>query len=261
MVYSKYAWAKASAPMPSVPLVPGPDPEHLNPTSNPDLAAGQQLWVASTPAPTLPDSLTAEPFGTPIGGGGPIDRTPEDPGFGVGVGPGLTTLESQDVRGTLMSQDMGAVAARQYQALTDRDGTYHVDIIPDTPGDGASPATLVYKQTGVGQPIDPFARLGKRIKRYWDRVIDMHRYEVHPRPMYQVYASTVATRPAVANGNQLTSPFAAFIPGGGTPDSFVAPQDRRVPGDWAAPIVTDGSGQPLSGSGSLADYGLSAWGL
>lgn len=255
MAYGKYSWAKSSAPTPAVPLVAAVDPEHLTPTPDPNLLVGSQLWVASTPAPTLPDVLTAEPFGTPVGGGGPLDLTPEDPSFGVGVGPGLTTLESQDIRGQLMEQDLGAVAARQYQPMIDRDGTRHVAIIPDTIGDGDSPNTLQYERSGVGQPIDPYARLGKRIKRWMDRYIDMHRYEVRPRPMYAHYASTVAEQSAVVNGNQLVPPFARFGSMAATPDSFVAPQERRSPVPWDQPLTTDGIPAPATG------FGLPTWGL
>lgn len=255
MAYSKYGWSKAAGPTPAVPLVAPVDPEHLTPTADPDLATGSQLWVASTPAPTLPDSLTAEPFGTPVGGGGPIDRTPQDPNFGVGSGPALTTLESQDVRGAVMSKDLGAVAARQYQPMIVRDGSRHVAIIGDTVSDGASPQTLQYKQTGVGQPIDPYARLGKRIKRWMDRYIDFHRYDPAYRPMYQVYASTKAEQPAVAGGNQLVSPFAAFTPYTTTPDSFVGPQERVTPVPWDQPLTSDGIG--AGGN----QFGLTSWGL
>lgn len=255
MAYNKYAWSKPAAPTPRVPLVAPIDPEHLTPTPNPDQVTGSQLWVESTPTPTLPDSLTAEPFGTPIGGGGPIDRTPEDPSHGVGVGPGLTTAQSQAVRGALMSEDLGAVAARQYQATIDRDGTRNVAIIPDTPGQGESPDTIALRyRTGVGQPNDPGARLAHRIKRWMDRVIDMHWYEPSYRPATAVFARPVNPHPAVANGNQLTSPFAAFVPSG-TPDTFVAPQERRSPVPWDQPLATDGI------TGITTDFGLPTWGL
>jgi hypothetical protein len=254
------AWAqRAATPTPAVPLKPGPDPEHLTPTDNIDVAAGNPLWVASAPAPDLPTALTAEPFGTPIGGGGPIDMTPDDPNFGVGSGPGLTTLESQDIRGFLMSDDRGAVAARHYQASIDRDGAPHVAIIPDVPLDGDSPQTNELQRSGVGQPNDPFARTGRRIKRWYDRYIDMHRYPVEQRPMYVVNASGSREQPAVPGGTQYDSPWATPGPYRATPDSFVSPQVRRTPQPWDVPMTGDGTAMQLAGDPGA--FGLGSWGL
>lgn len=260
MAYGRYAgaWArKASSPTLDVPLKPQPDPEHLDPTDNVDVVHGNPLWVESQAAPTLPDTLTPTPFATPIqAGGGPIDRTPESHDYGPGVSPGLTQQESQALMMSWHEQDDGAVAARQWQPTTDREaGTGpRVTIIPDTPGEGDSPATLQYERSGVGSPIDPYARTGKRQKRWWDRFIDMHRYEPTYRPMYVKNAKTAQEQPAVPNGTQLDSPYATPWPMRSTPDAFVAPQVRRTPVPWDQPITADGV--------SLSnDYGLHVWGL
>lgn len=259
MAYSSYAWSKPSEPTPTVPLKPGIDPEHLTPT--PDLDNDPQPWQSSVSAPAFADDYYTDPSvagGVPSGFG-PVDMTPgqtagEAPGEygvppirsenGVGVGPGITQAEASEIRGRLQSQDFGAVAAHQYHPLTDRfdgDGP-HVALISDEPGLGDSPATLQYQRTGVGQPNDPNARIGKRNKRWWDRVWDMHWFDVEYRPMTVKQAYTAQSQPAVSNPTQIDSPYptsATYNPG--TPDSFVSPQLRRTPVQWDQPITTDGS--------------------
>jgi|SRR5690242_8349106 len=260
MGYGRYngAWArKASTPTLDVPLKAQPDPEHLAPTDNIDVAVGNPLWVESQAAPMLPDGLMATPFGTPIqAGGGPVDMTPESHDYGPGVSPGLTTAESQALMMQWHEQDDGAVAARQWQPTTDREpGTGpRLAIITDTPLDGDSPQTLELERSGVGTPNDPYARSGKRIKRWWDRVIDMHRWEPQYRPMYARNARTAQHQPAVPNGTQLDSPFATPWPMRATSDAFVAPQIRRTPVPWDQPITGDGTAP-------VGDFGLTVWGL
>src|SRR6478609_4373880 len=88
------AWArKAAQPTLAVPLKPGTDPEHLRPEPNPN--GGPESWVATANAPTLPSDLMAEPFGTPVGGGGPVDMEPLDANYGPGAAPGITREESR----------------------------------------------------------------------------------------------------------------------------------------------------------------------
>lgn len=249
----------ASTPTLAVPLKPPVDPEHLHPTDNPDTVVGMPLWFQSDSAPTLPDALTSEGYGTPVGGGGPLDHTPRDPEFGVGGGHGQTTLEAQAIRGELHGADYGAVAVHAYEPMTDRDGQPHVAILYDTPGDGDSPATLQLKRTGVGQPNDPYARTGKRQKRWWDRIIDMHRYTPEYRPMYLRNAHGSVEMPATPHGMQLDSPYIANGPFLATPDNFVSPQERRTPVPWDQPLMGDGSAQQLTGV--VNSYGLPSWGL
>lgn len=272
MAYSSYAWSKPSEPTPAVPLVPGVDPEHLNPT--PNLDYDDQQWKSSVNAPVFADGIYVDPA---AGGGmpsgyGPVDMTPgqtvntlgeygvppERSQHGVGVGPGITQGEASEIRGRLQSEDLGAVAAHQYHPLTDRfdgDGP-HVALIDDTPGDGDSPATLQYQRTGVGQPNDPYARTGKRTSRWWDRVWDMHWFDVEMRPMTVKNAYTAQAQPAVVGGTQLDSPYPTSATGYATfqsPDNFVNPQLRRSPDQWGQPLTSDGV--------SVAAEQISSWGL
>lgn len=255
------AWArKATTPTPVVPLVAERDPQHLDPDPNIDVTVGMPLWVSTAPAPTLDPGLTGEGYATPIGGGGPIDHTPDDPQFGVGGGHGQTREQAQAVRTELMSVDLGSVAARHYQPAVDRDGAPHVAVIPDVPLDGDSPQTLqIRERTGVGQPNDPYARTGKRIKRWYDRYIDMHWFDVEMRPMPIRNAAVAQMQPPVAGGTQYDSPWPTPAPMRATPDAFVAQQVRRTPETWGEPIATDGTGMQILGD--LSDFGLGAWGL
>jgi hypothetical protein len=256
------AWArKAQSPTLAVPLVAATDPQHLkpDPNLNPDATA---IWVQGQSAPTLPSDLMHEPFGVPIGGGGPVDHTPQDHSFGVGGGHGLTDLQSQDQMLAWHELDLGSVAATQYNPLTSREDAQapgngpHVAIIADTPGDGDSPQTLTYQRTGVGTPIDPYARTGKRQKRWWNRFIDMHWFDVTYRPMVDRYAVPQMSQPAVPGGTQLDSPYASNGPMRATPDGFVYPQERRTPVPWDQPLTQDPSGYQVDPTS-----GLTAWGL
>lgn len=256
--YRKFGWGtKPSRPTDVPPLQAAVDPQHLHPSDAEQIAAGNALWVASpTAVPTLPaDMVGGSPAGT-VAPGGPIDMGPYfGPSYGVGVGPGLTVLESQDVRGALMSQDDGAVAAHATDPMTQRyDGSGpHVAVIYDEPGLGNSPRTPDLKITGVGGTDDPYARTGKRIKRWWDRKIDMHRYGVEYRPMINRSAKQQPVSPVPAGSNQLVSPFPTntWLT---TPNRFLAPQVRRTPPPWDEQMATDGVN-------SINDAGLTVWGL
>lgn len=253
------AWARrASTPTPIVPLVTERDPEHINPDPNIDVTVGMPLWVQVGPAPMLPAEMTGDAVGTPIGGGGPIDHTPADPNVGAAGGNGQTILEAQALRGVQHSQDYGAVAARHYQPAVDRDGAPHLAIIADTPGDGDSPQTLDLQRTGVGSPTDPYARIGKRIKRWYDRVIDMHRYQVALRPMPIRNAGVAQFQPSGGN-TQYDSPWGTPSPMRASPDALVQRQVRRTPEDWSTPGADDGTAAQLVGN--IGSFGLPSWGL
>lgn len=256
------AWArKASTTAPIVPLEAERDPEHLNPTSNVDVVVGVPLWVSTAPAPDLPVELTVDAYGTPIStGGGPIDRTPEDPNYGPGAGNGQTVAQAQAVRTEWMSRDDGAVAARQWQATTDRDGSPKLDLIQDADYAGDSPSTVMLQRSGIGVPEnDPYARTGRRLWRWWDRVIDMHRWDVSFRPKYLKTASTAQQQPP-GGQTQYDSPWVTPSAARVSPDAFVAPQMRRTPApDWATPIATDGAANNVVGN--VNDFGLTSWGL
>lgn len=254
------AWArKASQPTLAVPLKQATDPEHSRPDPNPNGAP--ENWVATANAPSLPADLMQEPFYTPIGGGGPVDMEPLNPEYGPGAAPGITQRESQDEMLGWHETDLGSVAARQYQALTSRDDAQppgngpHVALITDPVLDGDSPQTLVYEQTGYGKAIDPGARLGRRIARWWNRTIDMHWYNPEYRPMVARYAEPPNVTPAVAQGGPLVSPFPSNNTTRSSPDAFVNPQLRRTPVPWDEPLTTDGT------AAYLGDSGLPGWGL
>ena len=251
------AWGrKLSVPSFEVPLVQDRDPEHLNPTANVDVVVGDPLWTQSEgAAPEVPQSWVVSDWPTPIGGGGPIDMDPLNPEIGPGAGHGDTVLESQAIRTAWMSKPDGSVSARLYQPQVDRDGTNHVDVIPDVPLDGDSPQTLQLERTGVGQPNDPFARTGRRIKRWYDRTIDFHRFTVELRPMPIRNARTAQYQPPVYAGTQYDSPFSTPAAFRATPDANVVPQIRRTPDNWQNPVTGDGLPSPVG------DFGLTAWGL
>lgn len=252
------AWAKRRQDPIAVPLKAAVDPEHLNPTDDPGVPPGQSLlWQEAGPAaPTLPTELTDAAPGPQTAPGGPL-VAPGDPMVGMGGGAGLTVQEAQAVRSYWHGQDDGSVAAHAWEPNTDRwDGSGpHVAIIPDMIGDGDSPQTLQLQRTGVGQPNDPGARLASRIKRWWDRYIDMHRFPVEYRPLAARYARTPGSVAPVPDGNQLDSPFPTVSTAGLlTRDQLVYPQTRRTPAPWDEPMTSDGVQLGAS-------FGLGSWGL
>jgi hypothetical protein len=246
------AWSRASAPPTAVPLTAAIDPEHLHPTDVDDPPGMLPEWASTAPAPTLPHELSDVDPAAPQAPGGPLDRTPRDHGYGMAGSHPMTVAEAQAARTAWQSVDMGAVAEHAYDPMTDRDGAPHVAVIPDTPGRGDSPDTLALHRTGVGQPNDPHARTGQRQKRWWDRVIDMHWWDVTYRPRPVRTARPQPPQPPVPGGNQLDSPYPTNVKMG-TPDAFVAPQTRRSPVPWDQPITGDRTDpQP---------YALTSWGI
>jgi hypothetical protein len=255
-------WARHNQVDPTVALKPGPDPEHLQPTDNPNYVHMTPLWAASAPTAVLPLEFTDLPNPELATGIGPVDQTPMDHAYGVGVGPGLTTLQSQDRMGVWHSTDTGAVAVHEYVHPIMRDGQPHVAIIPDEVGAGDSPSTLQLERTGVGQPNDPEARRAARIKRWYDRYIDMHRFEPAMGPVTPKYARPNQPQPGDGiTGTQYDSPFDTSVTylGSKANDRFVAPLVRRAPGPWDMGLADDGTAQTIIGAAS--DYGLPQWGL
>jgi hypothetical protein len=256
------AWSRRYRQDPQAPLQQQIDPEHLNPTDNPEFVQTPPAWMNSAPAPQLPGDMLpgAEPgLATGIG---PVDHTPLDPSYGVGPGPGLTTLESQDVRGIWHSDDQGAYAARAYITPIAVDGAYHLEVSYDQQPGGDSPQTLQLDRTGIGQPNDPEATArgpAKRWKRWRDRYIDMHRFPVQMRPAESRYARPNPTSPPVNNGGPTDSPYDNSVGWlAGPADRFVAPLVRRTPGAWDETLATDGTNQTIMGS--VNAYGLPSWG-
>lgn len=259
--WARGGWAqRKAATTPAVALKPGPDPEHLNPTANIDVSVGTPLWAQSTPSPALPASMTQEPIRTVTHAGvGPLNHTPLDPEFGVGVGHGQTQLEAQEVRGAWMDLDYGAVAAHEWQPLTDRDGSPTVAFVPDAMLDGDSPATLELERTGVGRPNDPYARpQTRRLQRAWQRIWDMHWWQVELRPSYARNAYEQPNQPPVPTGTQYDSPYPSLA-WMSTPDRFVQPQERRSPTLWSPPSTAGADAE--AAQSLLAEQLIPSWGL
>ena len=257
------AWARRTQTIQEQPLQAAIDPEHLTPTDNPEYSGLRPMWVNTAPAPVLPTDAVGVQITTMHGGIGPVDKTPLDHGYGMGSGPGLDTLASQDYRSAWHSDDQGSNAALRWNPMMDRDdrpGSPHADFIPHDPAGGDSPQTLQLERTGPGQPNDPNARAGRAFRRWRDRYLEMHRFRTEMRPLTPRYARGAQPQPAVPDGTQITSPYATAVTQHlGVIDNFVAPMMRRTPGPWDESMTTDGTSQTIAGASN--NYGLTSWGL
>lgn len=267
MAYDRYSgsWASRSEQIPDVPLKPPVDPQHLTPDATPEFTGMTPLWVNSAGAPLLPDEIAAATRNGALPSGiGPVDDTPQSHFYGYGTGPGLTTQESQEIMGPWHENDQGSVAAHAYVAMPDRDdveGSPSAMIITDVAGNGASPETLRFQETGVGAPYDKgLSRLGRWQKRYRQRIIDMHRYAVDQRPLVPQVATIARPQPVMAGPTQIDSPFDTSVTyQAGTSDRFVQQVVRRQPRNWADPLSTDGTRDEASAASQ--SYGLRTYGL
>lgn len=233
------AWRRTATTQPRVRLVPGPDPQHASPDANPNGVD----WIQSAIAPSLPDDMIGDQYLIPPS---PLLLVDADVDTHEGTGNHAADLGSSDVR--------------LYQPVASRDGGYHVAIIEDTPGMGDSPDTPRQRfEQGVGISQDPYARLGRRIARWRDRYVDMHRWGPEMRPALVKNAYAAVQSPPVSDGNQYTSPTPLVAQFGdygvGTPDQLIWPVERRSPRPWDESATTDGSEL------SEAAYGLGVWGL
>lgn len=255
------SWARRNQVAPGVPIQAATDEQHMTPDANPQFVNMAPTWQAQVGMPTLPNELVVE-AGYPSGivaPGGPVDQTPEDHTFGPGAQPGITQDQASVMRGYYGQLDMGAVEARAWQSGPDLDNQYHLAEIEDTVYGGDSPATLQYQQQGVGSPLDPDARLGKRQKRWSQRFIDYHRWDVHPSPYEPQYAVPQAATPGL-DENQFTPQYGNRVNEWlGPVDHFVHQQVRRQPERYSDAYAEDGTTQNVAGS--IADYGLGTWGL
>jgi hypothetical protein len=230
------------------------DPEHRTPDADRRTPVN---WISADLAPVLPDSLVGSQHLQLHVRGGPEDTEPTSGTFGQGTTPGWDQQQTRDAMTRVRSRDLGSVQARRFQPAPSRDGAYHVEVVPGTPLDGASPSTVALRHvTGVGAANDPHARTGQRIRRWRDRWIDRHMFGVEQRPVYLRHAYADHERPSA--GGQYAGPFPT---GGwfgrhgiGSPDHFVAPMERRVPRPWDESQTTDGTPAPV-------DFGLTPWGL
>jgi hypothetical protein len=262
-------WARANVVKPLAALKPAIDPEHLDPTDNPQYAGTTPLWVENTVKPGLPaEVLAANAWErVPIEAGiGPLDLTPEDHNYGMGIGPAMSTEAAQEYRGSWHMDDQGAPLAHHWVPLTYRDGEWVNQMAHDQQLDGDSFEQLQLKRTGIGQPNDPEASArqpSRRFRRWVNRYIDMHRYVPEPGPVRPQYAVPVPGRQAVPAGNQLTPPWGnnvQYPPSQAlTPDKFTVETMRRSPGDWVSNQITDGTDTSLQGAGNT--YSLTNWGL
>jgi hypothetical protein len=240
------------------------DPEHLTPTDNVEFSLGQTpAWANTAPAPDVPDAVLDQQLQPLAAGFGPVDHTPIDHAYGMGTGPGLSTLEAQDYRMAWHMQDDGSVAAHQWNPMQDRDdrpGSPHVDFWPHAVGDGESPQTLQLERTGYGQPNDPEAPLGRWFRRWRDREMDMHRFDPSMRPVAPKYARPTPVQPAAQDGSQIAGPFPTAVSVHlGPQDTFVPALVRRVPGPWDEALSSDGTAETMAGA--AGQYGLTTWGL
>ena len=231
------------------------DPAHLNPQDE------EQIFWADTSgemAPGMPGEVEGDQYnvGTPATHGY-IDSTPMGGDFGMPAFPGFTILEGQAVRGVAHAQDFGSVAARKYQTPPNLDGERNVDdfLSPDNQGTNTEQQKIRWEY-GYGTEYDNGNSVhGRKIRRWRDRVIPMHWYDVEMNPSLRRYATPAVEKPLVTgNRNQSMSPYSAghILYEGG---SFTLPQERRTPEPWDTAMIE--SGTPEMG----ADFGLGSWGL
>ena len=237
------------------PMLQNPlDPAHLNPQDE------EQIFWADTSGelvPGMPADVEGDQanIGTPTTHGY-LDMTPQGGDFGMPAFPGLTIDEGQAIRGVAHSQDFGAVAARQYVTPPSRE-TFHIEMVdgPDYEGNPAEQNTIRWV-TGVGTQYDGGNSVHHKQKRRWlDRIIPNHWYEVEMNPSYKRYAALPNDKPQVTQlRNQAMSPYSAgeIIYEGG---SFTPPQERRTPEPWDTTMIESGTPEPG------ADFGLGQWGL
>lgn len=253
MVASRYAgaWSKVATQQPAVAIQAPTDIRH----STAENVEPDSDWSADTAAPALPDAVDGVQYMQGYAGGGPVSQVPWDHEDGGPRGNGLTVQESIEERGYWHAQDAGAYAAETFNVQAARDGAYHVDVLPDNPNpDGDSPQSLIFRQPGVGSPIDPYARLGTRRWRWRDRWIDRHMWETDQRPSVVRNGYTAPVKAPQVGGGPYTSQFTSgtieYI------EQWAVPQNRVTPRPWDQPMAVNGTGPA-----ALGDYGLGSWGL
>jgi hypothetical protein len=249
------AWKRATQTQRDPMLHNPTDPAHNHPTDE------DQIFWADTSgeiAPGMPADVEdhSPGIGTPTTHGY-IDTTPQGGDFGMPAFPGFTIDEGQAVRGVAHSQDFGAFAARKYVSPPNRDGDNNIGMVdaPDYEGNPAEQNNIRFV-TGVGTQYDGGNSVhNRRIKRWRDRYIDFHWWDVQMNPSYQRHATPAVTKPLVtANRNQAMSPYSAgeILYEGG---SFTLPMERRTPEPWDTGMIQPGTPEPG------ADFGLGQWGL
>jgi hypothetical protein len=255
------AWKRAVVGVPKVPLKPGADPAHAGNDTHTaaDPSQGVAYWQQDTMVPAIPADWLGDQYTQLPTIHGVYDSTPQDHGHGLGVGHGESVAAVQAERVDWHGEELGATETRRYQPMNTREGTNNVVMVDDNANAGNSPG---YPQTrydrGVGVGSDPGARVGRRLFRWRDRTIDMHRWDPEGRAARARFAYSAPVQPAMPNGNQYVSEYptqARFGEHGiGTPDQFVTPVERRSPREWGEMQTTDGYT-------AATDFGLRSWGL
>jgi hypothetical protein len=257
------AWLTQSQQVTQVDIHPGISGQHSTPSPDPNVRPGQiPNWQSTVEAPDLPKAIM--PGSEPVQletGIGPVDHEPDmGTGYGPGISSGLGELGSQDQAAPYHSTDLGAYAAHHWIRPIDRDGVPHVETIELADNAGDSESQVRFDRTGYGQPIDPNVQLGTgKLKRWYDRFVDYHRWGAEYRPLRPRYARPPRT--TQVNAPDQHTPHGPSIMGfnPSTMDRFVAPQMRRTPGPWDEGITTDGTVANLAGVAT--GYGLTQYGL
>ena len=220
-----------------------PDPRHsvVSPHDaeyNPN-APAPDSWVSQVSNPGTVAQVEGEDslFVTSQGvQGGPIDYTPVDHTTGDGVGAGLKPRDAQEQNAEWRETDYNATAARRWIAPTGVDYHNVAERLQESApiGQMGSPETVAL-HVGTNRDAYPNAVVGHRIHRWRDRVMQRIQLQTDHRPMYTPNAYTATNRPA--GSGAYVSPY----PSMGQVNVLMekAPQLRRVPEGWAAPVTTD----------------------
>jgi hypothetical protein len=228
-----------------------PDPEHRDPTANPN----DQRTSWSTDGGRFqyfPEDLQGDGAAVagvgPTRGGAVLDREPAEHSYGVGYGAGLTEEQSVAANNAARSTDLGSVPARRYSAPQRQDGTYTAALLQEPVYPVGSPDSVVEDMTADPR-TSPNASVrgpGKRVFRIWHRTFGRNDWmgRNDHRPLYTTTAFTApggAAAGPVPSGSQYTSPYPTAAGGTVRNVTAVAPQLRRSPRPWDEGITTDGS--------------------
>lgn len=247
------AWKRATLPISKVPLKPGIDPQHAQPTDPPDPS-----FFDYTGAPLLPLEWADGQYEQANVPSAFVDQTPVDHMHGLGFLPGVDLETAQYLGGRARNEDLGNMDARDYERPQyQEDGSTH-GVIINGRLEGDSPGDLQYDLKGVGVPLDPYARSNTHIthRPTGPATYDMRWYgeQMRPRYVHTAEGSAPATGP-VPNRTHLQ-------PDSGRgaisrPDNWAAPVVRRSAADWGQAFSTAAE-TPVDSSG---DFGLGSWGL
>lgn len=250
------AWRRQTITQKGEPLLNQRDPMHLVP----DDGGPDPYYVDGTHQPAMPVELVDGQIEQGNVAAMFVDDTPYgDPNHGLGDQPGIDYAVARELAGAMRQVDEGSVSARGYSPMIGSEGIYRVDLIRNNVEDGGdSPETVAIRyEQGVGTPSDFAARTNTRIQRWRDRPIDMHWWEVVPRPLVVKQAEPPQNLPGYLDGAPWATPYPTSGPGTDHPDNWQIPQDRRAPRQFNESETIDGTEADYSSG----DYGLTTWGL